>query len=193
LRGKLVRPAAAHVYLLLHKPLDTVTTAYDPQGRPTVLDLLPPEYVQRRVYPVGRLDRYTEGLLLLTDDGELALRLTHPRYALTKQYAALVRGTPTPEALHHLAHGILLEGEERPTAPAKVWIDQQGGSATWLGVELHEGRNRQVRRLLAQVGHPVLRLRRVRVGPLTLGALPPGAFRLLTDRELALLRAAVGL
>jgi 23S rRNA pseudouridine2605 synthase len=194
LRGKLVRPAAEeHVYLLLHKPADTVTTAYDPQGRPTVLDLLPPEYVARRVYPVGRLDRYTEGVLLLTDDGELALRLTHPRYALTKQYAALVRGLPTRDALRTLEHGMLLDGETRPTTPARAWIDRQEGTATWLGVELHEGRNRQVRRMLAQIGHPVLRLRRVRVGPLTLGGLAPGAYRPLTERELALLREAVGL
>ncbi len=193
LRGKLVRPSAEHVYLLLHKPTDTVTTAYDPQGRPTVLDLVPPEFVARRVYPVGRLDRYTEGVLLLTDDGELALRLTHPRYALTKQYAALVRGLPTAEALRQLERGMLLEGETRPTAPARAWIDRQEGTATWLGVELHEGRNRQVRRMLAQIGHPVLRLRRVRVGPLTIGALAPGEYRPLTPRELALLREAVGL
>jgi pseudouridine synthase len=193
LRGKLVRPADAHVYLLLHKPADTVTTAHDPQGRPTVLDLLPPEFVARRVYPVGRLDRYTEGALLLTDDGDLALRLTHPRYALTKQYAALVRGLPTRDALRQIERGMLLEGETRPTAPARAWVDRQEGTATWLGVELHEGRNRQVRRMLAEIGHPVLRLRRVRVGPLTLGALAPGEYRPLTPRELALLRAAVGL
>ncbi len=194
LRGKLVRPPAdTHIYLLLHKPADTVTTAHDPQGRPTVLDLLPPEFVARRVYPVGRLDRYTEGALLLTDDGDLALRLTHPRYALTKQYAALVRGLPTPQALRQLERGMLLEGETRPTAPARAWVDRQEGTATWLGVELHEGRNRQVRRMLAEIGHPVLRLRRVRVGPLTLGALAPGEYRPLTPRELALLRAAVGL
>lgn len=193
LRGKLVRPAVEHVYLLLHKPVDTVTTAYDPQGRPTVLDLLPPEYVARRVYPVGRLDRYTEGVLLLTDDGELALRLTHPRYALTKQYAALVRGMPTPEALRALERGMMLDGEERPTAPARAWIDRQEGTATWLGVELHEGRNRQVRRMLGQIGHAVLRLRRVRVGPLTIGGLAPGEYRPLTAHELALLRESVGL
>jgi 23S rRNA pseudouridine2605 synthase len=193
LRGKLVRPTEAHAYLLLHKPADAVTTAHDPQGRPTVLDLLPPEYVARRVYPVGRLDRYTEGALLLTDDGELALRLTHPRYALTKQYAALVRGVPTRDALRQIERGMLLEGETRPTAPARAWVDRQEGTATWLGVELHEGRNRQVRRMLAEIGHPVLRLRRVRVGPLTLGALAPGEYRPLTARELALLREAVGL
>ena len=158
-----------------------------------MLDLLPPEFVARRVYPVGRLDRYTEGALLLTDDGDLALRLTHPRYALTKQYAALVRGLPTQEALRQLERGMLLDGETRPTAPARAWIDHQEGTATWLGVELHEGRNRQVRRMLAQIGHVVLRLRRVRLGPLALGSLAPGDYRPITPRELSLLREAVGL
>jgi pseudouridine synthase len=192
LHGRLVKPPTQdHLYILLNKPTDTVTTAYDPQRRRTVLDLLPDEWVARRVYPVGRLDRDTEGLLLLTDDGDLALKLTHPRYALTKQYAALVAGLPTPEALRKLERGLLLPGEQRPTAPARAWFEQRAGDAVWIGVELHEGRNRQVRRMLEALGHPVLRLRRVRVGPLTLGNLPAGHSRLLTPHELANLRRAV--
>lgn len=192
LHGRLVRPGASeHLYILLNKPTDTVTTAYDPQRRRTVLDLLPDEWVARRVYPVGRLDRDTEGLLLLTDDGELALRLTHPRYALTKEYAALVAGQPTPATLQRLEHGLLLPGERRPTAPARAWLEQRAGDATWVGIELHEGRNRQVRRMLEAVDHPAIRLRRVRVGPLTLGRLPPGKSRLLTEQEVASLRRAV--
>lgn len=191
--GRPVKPARDedHLYILLNKPTDTVTTAYDPQRRRTVLDLLPGEWVARRVYPVGRLDRDTEGLLLLTDDGELALRLTHPRYALPKEYAALVEGRPTPEALRRLERGVLLPGDERPTAPARAWIERHAGDATWLGIELHEGRNRQVRRMLDVIGHPAIRLRRVRVGPITLGRLPAGQSRLLTSKEVESLRRAV--
>lgn len=188
--GRLVRPAreGERLYILLNKPLDTVTTASDERGRRTVLDLLPAEWRARRVYPVGRLDRDTEGLLLLTDDGALALRLTHPRYALEKEYHALVAGHPTPDALEHLAHGILLDGETRPTAPAQVRVLRREGANTWLAVIIHEGRNRQVRRMFEVIGHPVLRLRRVRVGPLALGDLAPGQSRLLTAREVRALR-----
>jgi pseudouridine synthase len=190
--GRLVRlPEEAPLYVLLNKPTDTVTTVHDPEGRRTVLDLLPEEWRARRVYPVGRLDRYTEGLLLLTNDGELALRLTHPRYALAKEYHALVAGLPTSAALRRLERGVFLEGETRATAPARVWVMRSQGEATWVGVEIHEGRNRQVRRMLEAVGYRTLRLRRVRVGPLGLGTLKLGAARLLTVGEVAALRAAV--
>jgi 23S rRNA pseudouridine2605 synthase len=190
--GQLVRMPRSHTYVLLHKPRGPVTTASDPQGRATVLDLLPADLRARRLYPVGRLDRDTEGLLLLTDDGALALRLTHPRYALAKEYRALVRGRPTAAALERLRRGVLLAGAARPTAPARVWIAGMEGTDAWVGLELHEGRNRQVRRMLEAVEHPVRQLRRVRVGPLTLGALRPGAWRLLTPGEVAALRAATG-
>lgn len=189
-RGQVVRPAEDFLYILLNKPADTVTTASDPQGRRTVLDLLPEEWRTRRVYPVGRLDRDTEGLLLLTNDGEFALRLMHPRYAPAKEYAALVAGRPSPGALDRLARGILLPGETRPTAPARAWLKRSQGDATWVGIELHEGRNRQVRRMLEAIGHPAVRLRRVRIGPLTLGTLPSGKARLLTPREVEQLRGA---
>lgn len=193
-RGRLVRPATTHLYILLNKPIDTVTTAHDPQRRRTVLDLLPAEWVAQRIYPVGRLDVDTEGLLLLTNDGELALRLTHPRYALTKEYEALVNRRPTAADMAAITQGMMLPGETRPTAPARAWIiDDTSEDGIWLGIELHEGRNRQVRRMLAVAGLRVLELRRVRVGPLKLGRIKPGASRLLTEKEVAALRKAVGL
>jgi 23S rRNA pseudouridine2605 synthase len=189
--GAPLRPPAAHAYILLNKPRDAVTTARDPQGRRTVLDLLPPELRARRIYPVGRLDRETEGLLLLTDDGDLALRLTHPRYALPKVYEALLASEPPRAALDRLRRGVALPGDARPTAPARVRaLGAAEGGGAWLEVEIHEGRNRQVRRMLDEVGYPVLRLRRVRVGTLSLGSLRPGAWRPLTADEVAALRRA---
>jgi len=192
-RGERVRPAQRPIYLLLNKPTGVVTTMRDPEGRPVVLDLLPDHWRDERVYPVGRLDQYSEGLLLLTNDGALALRLTHPRYALTKEYHALVRGRPDAATLERFAQGLSLEGETRPTAPARVWLlgaGEDDPATTWVAAELHEGRNRQVRRMFEALGHHVLRLRRVRVGPLTLGDLRVGAVRALTQRELAALRKA---
>lgn len=194
IRGERVTPAARLIYLLMNKPTGVVTTVSDPHGRRAVLDLLPARWRDERVYPVGRLDYHTEGLLLLTNDGELALRLTHPRYALPKEYHALVTGQPTPEDLTRLAEGLPLAGEARPTAPARAWILRAGeNGATWVGLELHEGRNRQARRMLDAIGHPAIRLRRVRVGPLTLGDLAPGETRELTAREAETLRKQAGL
>jgi 23S rRNA pseudouridine2605 synthase len=193
-RGERVVPVARSLYLLMNKPPGVVTTVNDPHGRRTVLDLLPPRWRGERVYPVGRLDHNTEGLLLLTNDGDLALRLTHPRYALAKEYHALVEGRPTPEELARLASGILLPGETRPTAPARAWLLHGGDSeAAWVGLELHEGRNRQARRMFEAIGHPVIRLRRARVGPLTLGDLAPGETRQLSAREVETLRGTAGL
>ncbi|HZC05443.1 MAG TPA: pseudouridine synthase [Ktedonobacterales bacterium] len=192
-RGERVRPAQRMVYLLLNKPAGVVTTVDDPEGRETVLDLLPPRWREQRVYPVGRLDQYTEGLLLLTNDGALALRLTHPRYALTKEYQALVRGRPDAASLERFASGLMLEGEKRPTASARAWLlgpGEDDPTTSWVAAELHEGRNRQVRRMFDALGHHALRLRRVRVGPLTLGDLRSGEVRPLTESELAELRKA---
>lgn len=192
-RGRRVLATTAPLYILLNKPAGVVTTARDPQQRRTVLDLLPPRWREQRVYPVGRLDYDTEGLLLLTNDGELAHRLAHPRFAPAKEYAALVRGHPDATALHRLETGLLLPGEARPTAPARAWQRAARGTATWVGLELHEGRNRQVRRMLAAIGHPALRLRRERIGPLVLGSLAPGAARVLRADEVAALRRVVGM
>jgi pseudouridine synthase len=191
--GRLVTLSGAgeRLYIMLNKPRDVVTTVRDPQGRRTVLDLLPAEWRARRVYPVGRLDRDSEGLLLLTNDGDLALRLAHPRYALPKEYHALVEGQPSHEALSLLRTGMLLPGETRQTAPAGVRVLRSTPVETALSFELHEGRNRQVRRMCEAVGHPVLALRRVRVGPLTLGRLAVGISRELSAAEVAELRRLV--
>jgi pseudouridine synthase len=184
--GRLVSPPASKVYVALHKPAGVVTTASDPQGRQMVVELLPDTLRAQRLFPVGRLDLDSEGLLLLTNDGDFALRLTHPRYEQEKEYHALVQGRPTSAALEPLRRGLLLPGETRPTAPARARILRSGdGETTWLAVTLHEGRKRQVRRMLAAVGHPVLRLVRVRVGPLRLGDLQPGRWRFLTAEEVA--------
>ncbi len=189
--GKPVRPSAKQVYLLLHKPVGYVTTVYDPQGRPTVLDLLPAELRALRIYPVGRLDRDTSGLLLLTNDGEFALRLTHPRYSMQKHYQALVQGYPSESALVALRSGVTIpdgKGRGHKTAPAQVRLLRKAGSDCWLALTIHEGRKRQVRHMLSAVGHPVLELQRVAVGPLELGDLPVGKWRYLTDEEVKALQ-----
>jgi pseudouridine synthase len=152
-----------------------------------VTSLVPEE---PRVYPVGRLDADSEGLLLLTNDGDLAYRLTHPRYGVEKEYEALVTGHPPDHELRHLREGVRLDDEERPTAPAQVQRLADEGANTWLRVIIHEGRKRQVRRMLDAIHHPVIQLRRVRLGPLRLGNLKPGQWRSLTVQEVAALQAA---
>lgn len=175
-----VRPDLVHY--LLNKPAGVVTTAEDTHGRPTVLELVPAE---PRVFPVGRLDMDTEGLLLLTNDGTLTHRLTHPSFGVEKEYLAHVRGTPGRGALRRLREGVQLE--DGPTAPATASSPGPG----LLRLVIHEGRNRQVRRMCDEVGHPVERLVRVRIGPLRDPDLAPGAWRpLSTDEVRALERAA---
>ena len=187
--GRPLRVADEPLYILLHKPVGVVTTLADPEGRPTVRELLPD--VRVRVFPVGRLDFYSSGLLLLTNDGELALRLTHPRYGVRKTYRVKVKGTPPPEVLAQLAAGVRLE--EGVTAPAGVRVLRSREGKTWLELTLGEGRKREVRRMCEQVGHPVEKLMRITLGPLTLGNLAPGEHRDLTERELRALRHSVGL
>jgi 23S rRNA pseudouridine2605 synthase len=175
-----VRPGLVHY--LLNKPAGVVTTASDPQGRPTVVGLVPAE---PRVFPVGRLDSETEGLLLLTNDGELAHRLTHPSFGVDKEYLAEVDGRPTRGALRRLREGVDLE--DGRTAPAKVSLVGD----RLLRITIHEGRKRQVRRMCDAVGLPVRRLVRVRIGPITDRRLTPGAWRALEQDEVrALERAA---
>ncbi|HXX78067.1 MAG TPA: pseudouridine synthase [Ktedonobacteraceae bacterium] len=184
--NKPVRTTSKRVYLLLHKPVGYVSTARDPQGRPTVLNLLPPELHALRVYPVGRLDIDTSGLLLLTNDGDFALHLTHPRYSMQKHYHALVKGYPSESSLQALRNGVTIvedQGRSHITAPAEVRVLRREGSDCWLSLSIHEGRKRQVRRMLAAVGHPVLELSRVGIGPLNLGDLPAGRWRNLTEDE----------
>jgi 23S rRNA pseudouridine2605 synthase len=167
-------------YILLHKPADVVTTASDPQGRPTVVGLVEHE---SRVVPIGRLDADTTGVLLLTNDGELAHRLAHPKYEVEKVYEAEVEGEPTEETLRLLAEGVELE--DGPTAPARV---RRIGRAR-VELAIHEGRNRQVKRMLEAVGHPVRRLKRTRYAGLTADGLEPGEWRELTPDEVSALRS----
>ena len=182
--GAIVGVRQGLVHYLLNKPAGVVTTASDPQGRPTVVGLVPSE---PRVYPVGRLDADTEGLLLLTNDGELAHRLTHPSFGVDKEYLAEVEGTPSRGAVRRLREGVELD--DGPTAPAKVALVGDH----MLRLTIHEGRNRQVRRMCDAVGHPVRRLVRVRIGPLSDRRLAPGAWRPLTQAEVRdLERAAAG-
>jgi 23S rRNA pseudouridine2605 synthase len=180
--GVIVGVAPGLVYYLLNKPAGVITTADDPQGRPTVVTLVPSE---PRVFPVGRLDQDTEGLLLMTNDGELTHRLTHPSFGVEKEYLAHVSGSPTRATLRQLREGVELE--DGPTAPAQVAQVSPG----LLRITIHEGRNRQVRRMCEAIGHPVHRLVRTRIGPLTDRKLKPGSWRQLTTDEVrALERAA---
>jgi len=181
-----ITTVAEKVYIMLNKPPRVITSLRDPAGRKKVTDLL--TGVEARVYPVGRLDYLTEGLLLLTNDGELAYRLTHPRYEVDKTYVALVKGNMGEKALEKLRGGIWLD--DGPTRPALVQILARGKGWTRLEITIHEGRNRQVRRMCEAVGHPVLSLKRVRYGPLRLGKLAPGSYRHLEPGELRALKEA---
>jgi 23S rRNA pseudouridine2605 synthase len=180
--------AADVVHWLLNKPAGYVTTAHDPHGRATVLDLVPGT---PRVFPVGRLDLDTEGLLVMTNDGELANLLAHPRHGVEKEYLAHVEGTPSPGALRRLREGVDLD--DGRTQPARVQVVQRHGAGAALSITIHEGRKRQVRRMLDAVGHPVTRLVRVRIGPVTDRRLGPGEWRVLRPDEVrALYAAALG-
>jgi 23S rRNA pseudouridine2605 synthase len=180
--GNLIPVAPDLVYYLLNKPDGVVTTADDPQGRPTVVGLVPTE---PRVFPVGRLDRHTEGLLILTNDGALAQLLTHPSHGVAKEYVAEVAGgTPAPGALRALRQGVELD--DGPTAPAEVGVLAEGV----LRLVIHEGRNRQVRRMCEAIGHPVQRLVRTRIGPVRDTTLAPGRWRALSAGEVQALAAA---
>ena len=184
--GQAVRPEAEKRYVLYHKPAGEVTTALDDRGRPTVLERFAGYPV--RVFPVGRLDYDSEGLLLLTNDGELAHRLLHPSMEVEKAYLARVTGALGQEAVRSLRQGVLMEGEARPTAPARVQVVKLEAFASVVLVGIREGRNRQVRRMFDAVGHKVLSLRRVAFGPLRLDELPRGAHRELTPQEVDELR-----
>ncbi|MEE9530255.1 MAG: pseudouridine synthase [Syntrophobacteria bacterium] len=187
--GKTIKPESEGVVLVLFKPRRCVTTLHDPQGRPTVADFV--NKFPMRLYPVGRLDYDAEGLLLLTNDGELAHRLQHPRYKVPKTYLVKVRGHPPAEALAILQQGVNLE--DGITAPAELIVIEDDQKATWLSLTLREGRKHQVKRMCAAVGHPVLRLRRTKVGPIELDDLRPGEIRRLKSRAVRSLRKNVGL
>jgi len=176
------------LYFLLHKPVGVVSTLKDPQGRPTVRELL--RGVQERVFPVGRLDYASSGLLLLTNDGELTERLLHPRYQLARTYHAKVSGVPTAAALQALRRGVRLE-DGSVAAPATVRVLRASEAKAWLELTLREGRNREVRRMCAAIGYEVEKLIRVRFGPLELTGLPVGAYRPLTPLEVRTLKRTV--
>jgi len=174
--------------IVLHKPRGIVSTLADPQGRPTVADLV--AGAGDRLYPVGRLDVNTTGLLLLTNDGDLAAAVTHPRHRVVRVYRAKVRGTPDQTAIARLRRGVRLD--DGKTAPAHVRLVEKLPTKSWLEIAVREGRSHLVRRMCDAVGHPVEKLARVRLGPLRLGALPPGMWRELTPGERDALDVAIG-
>jgi 23S rRNA pseudouridine2605 synthase len=185
LDGKLVASGSTgHVYFLLYKPVGYISTVSDPQGRPLITDLVPAS--DRRIYPVGRLDYNTSGLILLTDDGDLAYLLTHPKYGVWKSYQALVDGLPSERELEDLRHGVLLE--DGRTAPAMVRVLKPGLEKALLEIKLHEGKKRQIRRMCEAVGHPVLSLQRVGLAFLNLEGLQAGHFRHLDQGEVERLK-----
>ncbi len=179
----LAAPEARH-YLLLYKPVGYVTTLSDPQGRPTVNELV--RTIPARLHPVGRLDLTTEGVLLLTNDGALTHHLAHPRHEVDKTYLVRVRGQVSAETLGRLVAGVALD--DGPTAPGRIAKVRFSAGHTWFEITIHEGRNRQVRRMCEAVGHPVSRLKRIRFAFLDLAGLNPGQFRELSAAEVARLR-----
>lgn len=187
--GRPARPEHRPVHILLNKPAGYLVTLNDPLGRPTIRKLLPG--LPRGVVPVGRLDYESEGLLFLTNDGDLAFRLTHPRYEVTKMYVVRVDGEVGADAVARLQRGVSLDGKK--TAPDKIVLLEAGPQKSQLRLELHEGRKREVRRMFEVVGHRVSRLRRVAFAGLTVKNLPVGEWRTLTSREVASLKKMVGL
>ena len=182
LDGQPLRAKAPALVLLLNKPVGVVSSCRDPEGRPTVLDLLPPELAQGQgLHPVGRLDAASRGALLLSNDGALTLRLTHPRYGHRKRYRVWVQGEPTSDTLARWRAGVPLDG--RPSLPLELRRLGQGRGNTQLELVLREGRNRQIRRTAELLGHPVLDLQRTAIGAIDLGALPEGRWRRLDPRE----------
>jgi len=187
--GRSLKAPEAFRYLLLYKPRGVMTTCDDPGERKTVLDLVRP-VVRERVYPVGRLDYHSEGLLILTNDGELAARVAHPRYGVVREYLVRIRGDLTTPEYHKLMRGTEVDG--RYVKPLRSQRDSKarGGKSTWWRVEVTEGRTHEVRELFFKAGHPVQRLRRTAIGPLRDDSLKPGDFRTITESELKALRRA---
>ena len=187
--GKAVSPEHGRLYLMLHKPVGCLVTKDDPEGRPTVMDLIP--RLKAPVFPVGRLDYNSEGLLLLTNDGEMAYRLTHPRYEIVKKYAVQVTGEVTAAEAARLEKGVFVEG--RRSAPARIKIFERSARRTILLIEIHEGRKREVRHMLEGVGHPVQTLKRVEFAGLRLTPLAYGKWRFLKKEEVLHLKKQVRL
>ncbi len=190
--GKRIKAPAVWRYLLVYKPRGVMTTCEDPEERRTVIDLVRGQ-VKERVFPVGRLDYQSEGLLVLTNDGELAARITHPSHGVVREYLVKIKGDLGPEKVARLRRGTRLEGHlVRPRSVVRERVTKKAGNSWWR-VEVTEGRTHEVREMFFRIGHPVQRLRRTAIGPLRDGELPPGAFRELTERELSALRRACGM
>jgi len=185
--GRRVKGPERHRYILLYKPKGYVSTRSDPQRRPTVIDLV--AGIGEYIYPVGRLDFDSEGLMILTNDGDLAARLTHPRHGVERVYEAQVAGLPDAHDLARLRKGIVIDG--RRTEPARVDLSPRRGGPV-LQITLREGRNRQIRKMCDAIGHPIDNLRRTAIGPIRDGRLKPGQWRELTNDEVRRLRAAAG-
>src|SRR5437588_6999025 len=186
--GKLITHAEPHRYILLYKPKEVMTTVEDPQGRRTVIDLV--RGIRERIYPVGRLDYHSEGLVLLTNDGDLAYKVSHPTHGSVKTYSVKVRGVPDQRSIEKLQRGITLEGKR--TLPCEIERikttgrhDDEGNS--WFQVKLREGRTQQIRRMFQAIGHPVSKLKRVAIGPISDPKLTPGVWRELTKQEVKML------
>src|SRR5213593_4329817 len=186
--GKLITRRETHRYIILYKPKEVMTTVEDPQGRTTVLDLI--RGIRERIYPVGRLDFHSEGLVLLTNDGDLAYKVSHPTHGSVKTYHVKVRGVPEERLVDKLRRGITLEGKR--TLPCEIArlrttgkSDDEGNS--WFEVKLREGRTQQIRKMFQAVGHPVSKLRRVAIGPISDPKLTPGVWRELSEKEVKML------
>ncbi len=181
---KIINLEDRKIYIMLNKPEGYVTTLSDRHSEKIVLDLI--KGVKERIFPVGRLDKDTTGLLLMTNDGDLAYKLTHPSHIVWKEYIALVRGIPSNREIQRLKNGVIIDG--RKTSPARVELIKTNNNSAVLKIIIHEGRNRQVRKMCEYVGHPVIKLKRVAIGDIKLGDLQIGSWRYLTDKEVEYLK-----
>jgi 23S rRNA pseudouridine2605 synthase len=177
--GRHLKPQPPDMFLMLHKPLGYISTLHDPVGRPTIKALVPKPSL--RLFPVGRLDYDSEGLLLLTNNGDIAQACLHPAHHVPKTYLVKIKGVLEDQEIQRLRHGLMLE--DGPTAPAKVKKAGKAAANSWVEITVWEGRKHQVKRMCEHIGHPVIRLKRIQFGPLNLGTLPPGQTRYLTDKE----------
>ncbi len=184
--GKVLKPKEENTYILLHKPEGYITTVEDQYDRPTVIDILDDQLQERRLFPVGRLDYDTSGLLLLTNDGELTFKLTHPKHDVKKVYIARVEGVPTEEELRQFRNGLVIDGYK--TAKAEIVIAKNDGDFSSLKISIKEGKNRQVRKMCENIGHRVVGLKRIATGELFLGELKRAEYRHLTEEEVKYLK-----